>query len=395
MDQTHDIQKMMNQLDAKMKDQIGIDTILIEAGALTKLPAYLEQREAERVQVVVDTYTYEAAGKLIEDILEKSKVQVKVNTTFIQPNAIGDVIADEASIVQLLLHIQQFKPQIVIAVGGGTLHDIVRYAAYTTSLPFLSVPTAPSVDGFTSKGAPIIVRGYKKTIISIGPDAIFADLDVLTRSPKSMVAAGFGDILGKYTSLFDWKFGALTNHEPYLEESEMITQKALFKCVDQASLIAKRDEEGIATLISALIESGIAMLVFGKSHPASGSEHHLSHFWEMEYIAQGRKQLLHGAKVGVACIQISKLYHGLVKEQFGIQANVRESVSSHWAQIVKWIDRIPGESELKELLFMVEGPVTIEQLGVSEDLLGRSLQGAHHIRPERYTLLHARNESLL
>jgi glycerol-1-phosphate dehydrogenase [NAD(P)+] len=371
---------------------LGIDTILIEAGATAKLGTYLEQREIRNALIVVDTITYEAAGRLVEASLIKGKVLV--HTTFIQPNAIGDVIADEVSIVQLLLDIQQYKPQIVVAVGGGTLHDIVRYAAYTSLLPFISVPTAPSVDGFNSKGAPIIIRGQKKTIVSIGPDAIFADLDVLVKAPKAMVAAGFGDILGKFTSLFDWSFGVITNNEPYLEEADTITRAALMQCVQQAALIAKRDEEGIATLTSALIESGIAMLIFGKSHPASGAEHHLSHFWEMEYIAEGRKQLLHGAKVGVACTLISQLYHSLAEEQFGMQAGIRESVSSNWETITKEIRRIPSEAELRELLSKVGGPAATWELGVSEDLLRRSLLGAHLIRPERYTLLHARNEQL-
>ncbi|RXZ81517.1 sn-glycerol-1-phosphate dehydrogenase [Paenibacillaceae bacterium] len=381
----------MVKLDDTMKRQLGIDHMFIKAGAVKELPAYLEEKEISRAIMVVDTNTYEAAGKTLEQSLNKNKQQLSI--TFIQPNPLDDVIADEASIVQLLLDIQQHKPQVVIAVGGGTLHDIVRYAAYTVSLPFLSVPTAPSVDGFNSKGAPIIVRGYKKTIISIGPDAIFADLDILTRAPKAMVAAGFGDIIGKYTSLFDWKFGSLTNDEPYLEQSAMITREALVKCVDQVASIAKRDEEGIATLTSALMESGIAMLILGKSHPASGAEHHLSHFWEMEYISKGRRQLLHGAKVGVACIQIAKLYHKLVEEQFGMQAQARDRVRRNWEHIKNEAKLIPGEAELRELLLQVEGPVDIEQLGVSEDLLSRSLKSAHHIRPERYTLLHAYNES--
>ncbi len=104
-----------------------------------------------------------------------------------------------------------------------------------------------------------------------------------------MVAAGFGDMLGKYTSLFDWKFGSLTAGEPYSQTAADITRNALQMCVDHAESIAKRDEDGIRLLISALIESGLAMLLFGQSHPASGAEHHLSHYWEMEYIRLGKK----------------------------------------------------------------------------------------------------------
>lgn len=380
----------MIQLDSDLLALTGIAELHIEAGALAKLPDYLMRAEITNVQLVVDKQTYEAAGQQLDKLLAQRRI--RAHTTFILPNAIGDVIADEASIVQLLLDLQQHKPQAVIAVGGGTLHDIVRYAAFTAGLPFLSVPTAPSVDGFNSKGAPIIVRGYKKTISAIGPDALFADLDILTRAPQALVAAGFGDMLGKHTSLFDWKFGTWTNEEPYLAQSAEMTAQALKRCEAYVGLIAKRDEEGIAILIGALIESGLAMLLFGKSHPASGAEHHLSHYWEMMYIAQGEQQLLHGAKVGVACTLIAERYHALAREQFGLQPGVKPSIAANWPRITAAIAHIPEPAQLAELLRTVGGPSTAAELGVSDELLQRSMQAAHEVRPERYTLLHAVNE---
>lgn len=38
----------------------------------------------------------------------------------------------------------------ILAVGTGTIHDISRYMAFQYKIPFISVPTAASVDGFTS-----------------------------------------------------------------------------------------------------------------------------------------------------------------------------------------------------------------------------------------------------
>lgn len=379
----------MNRLNESEKAAIGMDAIEISKGALQLLPNYLQKKQYNRIMLVVDKNTYAAAGKEAEQRLIQANIDVTV--THITPNEVGDVIADERSIVELLLAIQQFDPQIVIAVGSGTIHDIVRYSAYTVKLPFISVPTAPSVDGFNSKGAPIIIRGYKQTIVSIGPDAVFADLTILTKAPKALIAAGVGDILGKYTSLFDWKFGQLTNNEPYSELAAQITEHALVKCVQATTLIANREDEGIAKLTSALIESGIAMLMFGKSHPASGAEHHLSHFWEMEFIQLGRKQLLHGAKVGVGCIEISRLYHELVNEDYGLKDNVRASVKENWQHIKKLISSIPTPSELARLLASVGGPTSIAELGISDELLHNSLQKAYLVRPERYTLLHAYN----
>ncbi|MGW8956402.1 hypothetical protein [Paenibacillus sp. NPDC055715] len=46
------------------------------------------------------------------------------------------------------------------------------------------------------------------------------------------------------------------------------------------------------------------------SRPASGGEHHISHPIEMDFIAEGRKQVLHGAKVGVASAFAGGLVQG-------------------------------------------------------------------------------------
>ncbi len=106
-------------------------------------------------------------------------------------------------------------------------------------------------------------------------------------------------MLAKYTSLFDWEFESIVTNEEYLEKSAELTRSALEECVKHVHSIAKGEEEGLYVLTSALITSGLAMLLYGKSHPASGAEHHLSHYWEMEFLKKGKRQLLHGAKVGV------------------------------------------------------------------------------------------------
>lgn len=369
--------------DEETLRSIEISPLLVEAGAVQAVAPYLKEQRYSRVIVAADAITYGIAGKKLEEAI--AALGISIHVTLIKPDRQGDVIADEASIVQLLLDIQQHKAEVVIAAGSGTIHDISRYAAYTAGIPFVSVPTAPSVDGFNSKGAPIIIRGEKKTIAAIGPDAIFADLEILANAPAAMVAAGFGDMLGKYTSLLDWSFGASEGGEPYSEAVAEITRIALNKCVEHAPQIASRDQEGIRILIEALIESGLAMLLFGQSHSASGSEHHLSHFWEMEYIRLGKRQLLHGAKVGVACAEISKLYHRLAAEESGL------AFTANPQKVREAIAALPDEMTIRGWLKQVGGPSTTEELGVDADLLKRSLQEAHQVRLNRFTLLRAYN----
>ena len=94
-----------------------------------------------------------------------------------------------------------------LAVGSGTITDITRFASHRTKADFISIPTAPSVDGYTSPSASLVIERLKQTVIAQPPIAIFADLPTLCAAPRPMIAAGFGDMLGKYTSLADWQLG--------------------------------------------------------------------------------------------------------------------------------------------------------------------------------------------
>lgn len=394
------IKKATEGCEASVRQAIDLDLIKIESGAIQEVASYLVGKSYRQVSIVADSITYQVAGAQLEAML--TSADLCVHTTIIKPNAQGDVIADEPALIQHIIDIQRYTADVVIAVGGGTIHDIARYSSYSTRIPFVSVPTAPSVDGFNSKGAPILIRGDKQTIAAVGPDAIFADLDILVKAPKAMIAAGFADMLGKYTSLFDWKFGSIVGAEPYLQVAADITRTALLQCVNQIDLIALRQEDGIRTLIGALIESGLAMLLLGHSHPASGAEHHLSHYWEMAYIRLGKRQLLHGAKVGVACVQISRLYHQIASEGSEVWRNTAEKeswapgarIAEHWEELRLEIANIPDPATLSVLLEKIGGPTSIQELSVSEELLESSLREAHQVRLNRFTLLRAYNERL-
>ncbi|GGD90024.1 sn-glycerol-1-phosphate dehydrogenase [Paenibacillus nasutitermitis] len=355
------------------------EPILIERDAARKVAPYITSIGRAKVLIVADAITSGIVGERLCESLDA--IGIKAVILRITPNRSGDVVADEASIVQALLDIQRHGVDLLVAAGSGTIHDIVRYAGYTAGVPFLSVPTAPSVDGFTSLSAPILIRGQKITVPAIGPLAIFADLDILCAAPRNMVAAGFGDMLGKYTSLFDWHYGRDTAGEPYDAKAAEMTEQALLVSVHHVEEIGRRSEEGIYTLTKALIDSGLAMLMFGQSHPASGAEHHLSHYWEMAFLQAGRRQLLHGAKVGVACAEISELYHRYADSGRPLSAYNREQ-----------LNRIPSPDAIRALLRIAGGPSTIEELGIEHGLLESSLKEAHLIRMNRHTLLRTINE---
>jgi glycerol-1-phosphate dehydrogenase [NAD(P)+] len=211
------------------------------------------------------------------------------------------------------------QERVFVAVGSGTITDISRLVSHRTRTSFVSLPTAPSVDGFTSIGAPIIAGGIKKSYICHPPTAVFADLPTLQAAPAHLIASGFGDMLGKLVSAADWKLGHILNDEPYDPEIAQRSYSTALACASQAAQIGKATEAGVRTLIEGLIQSGFCMLDFGDSQPASGAEHHISHFWEVMRLQKHQPYDFHGRQVGVASV-ISAGWYGAIRELSRAQA---------------------------------------------------------------------------
>lgn len=301
---------------------------------------------------------------------------------------------DEKSLIQTPLETPK-DTDVLVAVGSGTLHDIVRFASNQRGIPFISFPTAASVDGFTSAGAPLIVRGEKKTIQCIAPIALFTDITVLKDAPPDLAAAGFGDMLGKITSLADWKISRWMANEPYCPTGADLTKEALENCLSHLEEIAARSEKGLTVLLESLIISGLVMLVLDHSRPASGGEHHLSHYWEMDLLKRDAPQLLHGAKVGVASALLTSIYKRLIEEMNRNQEFIDPVKNSryqrHQMEIAQTYDELPAEKQMQEWLAKVGGPTTIQELGITQELLEEALRQAHTIR-DRWTGLKMKNQ---
>ncbi|WP_088105333.1 sn-glycerol-1-phosphate dehydrogenase [Halalkalibacter urbisdiaboli] len=381
--------------------QIAIDKIEISHSAFEEAVIFLKEKSFQNVVIVTDKTIDHALQGAFNDAINKTNLHV--TTCFVEQDEQGDVVADEQALVQVLLETPN-ETDVLLAVGSGTIHDITRFASYKMGKPFISIPTAPSVDGFNSMGAPIVVKGMKKTYQMQAPIALFAQIDVLANAPKKMIAAGFGDIIGKYTSLTDWTFSHLVGGEPYCPLSAKVTADTLSYCVEHVDSIAAANEEGVKILIEALVASGLAMLLIGHSAPASGGEHHISHCWEMEFLQKNRPAILHGAKVGVTTQLIADLYKNVFSEYLLSEQKLEQlrtdknndyinRIIEHKQEILEAIENIPAPAKLKEMLDQLEGDSTSEMLGVDDQLVQESIEKAHLIR-DRYTILKFINENI-
>lgn len=371
----------ISQLAKDLEVDFQIPEIYIEPGALKRINSYILTNRWDKIVLVYDENTYRAAGQRLEEFFKKDSLTTQGIKLISNEN--DQVIADEKSLVQVLIETPN-NADVIIAVGSGTIHDIVRFAGHKMNIPFISVPTAASVDGFTSKGAPLILRGVKQTIQTAAPIAVFADIDVIKAAPREMAAAGFGDILGKYTSLLDWEISKLVGNEPFHEGAASLTRKALETCVEYVEEISNADEKGITILMNALIESGLVMQILDYSRPASGAEHHLSHYWEMYLLKTNQKQLLHGAKVGVATTMIVELYKKnwkkLLRSERIKNTVYGNGIEQYGEYIFSVIEKLPFPDELKKLLEKVGGPTTVEELGIPQEVVIESLNEAYHLR---------------
>jgi len=397
----------------------------IGPNAIAALIDYVRQNRLRRFLMVADHNTYDALGRRAQEALSSAGCDVAV----VLLNG-DEVVADESHLVQVLLQAEE-RNRTYIAVGSGTITDITRFVSHRTGVRFISLPTAPSVDGFASVNAPLVINRFKRTFGAQAPMALFADLPTLCSAPRPMIAAGFGDILGKYTALADWRLGNLLWGEPYDPETATRSRQALDDCVAQVDSIAEASEAGIHTLMEGLITSGLSILAFGRSHPASGAEHHLSHFWEMLLLRQGRPAILHGAKVGVGCILVARRYeqirqmgaaearrrlaksrppnlkteaerirsvYGPVADQvidhhrafldipLDRHASLVNTIEARWDDIHALAATVPSPTRLYDLLQRVGGPTTVRTLGLTDKEGRLAEQHAHYLRP-RFTVM--------
>ena len=200
--------------------QIAVKEILIEAGAVEKLEEEMSEgmlREYISPLVICDTNTYAATEELMEDIYDRCQVLVL--------DAEG--LQADRHAIKIVENNMEEDIDLILAVGAGTIHDISRYIAHNYKIPFISVPTAASGDGFVTTVAAMTLDGVKKTVPSVAPICVYADTDIFSKAPQRLTAAGISDLMAKYICLADWKIANLVTGEYFCRETVKLEEKAL------------------------------------------------------------------------------------------------------------------------------------------------------------------------
>ena len=310
-----------------MSHYCPIKYLVIEEGALNKIPELVG--EYSNILLVADVNTYRVCGEAVEKLIKD-----KIESTLVYEGE-GVLVPDEKAIDALQAKVTD-KTDLIVGVGSGVINDLCKQVSFANKLPYYIVATAPSMDGYASKGSALILGGMKVTLNADVPTAIIADVDVIKNAPFDMIQAGYGDIIGKFSCLNDWKLSHVVNGEYICDYVYNATLDTTKETLNLASKLTERDPEAVCALMKALVTVGILMAYVGNSRPASGSEHHLSHYFEIVGILNDEPYFPHGVDVCYSAIETCKL-----REQVLAIKNVNELEYS--------FDKAAYEAEIKRI----------------------------------------------
>ena len=349
----------------KLSEEFGINAEYIRAGAF---PVFEGRIRGRRVLLVCDETTQRFAAP-VADMVGRNAAAC---ATLVLPSP--EPVADEETVARVAAGGEGYD--YLLAVGAGTLNDLCKYAGFLTHKKSGVFATAPSMDGFSSGVTPLIEKGFKITRPAQTASDILMDFNVLCNAPRIMIGAGVGDILAKYCCLADWRISSYLTGEKVDERAFSLMLDAVRACDGSLDALMDGREEGVRRLMDALLISGYAMVIAGNSRPASGAEHHMSHYLEMDFLRRGERIPLHGVKVGLGTMVSLYLYHTLS----------RRPAFAGCERVYAEAEKLPASEDVESTLRRLSCPVRFSQLGIPRETVKKMFFEAYKIR-DRFTIL--------
>lgn len=191
---------------------------------------------------------------------------------------------------------------LIVAFGGGSVLDLVKYSASQLDMPYINVPSALSNDAVYSCVARLVKNGKKFSFGVQPPIGIVVDINIINKSPEILLYAGVADIVSNLSAIQDWLLAHNEIGEPIDELSYMLAKEAALPLLRYKKEDLHSDGL-ILDLVNGIVTSGLAMIVSGNTRGTSGAEHLISHAID-EYFPE--KSTIHGIQVGWAQGVIAK-----------------------------------------------------------------------------------------
>lgn len=403
---------------------VNVDDVIIEAGAVLKLPELLRRYGFQKAFIVADVNTYKAAGQKVCDVLSENDIAY---SKYVFAGESPE--PDEYAVGSCVMHLDR-SCDVIVAVGSGVVNDVCKMVSCTSGKPYMIVATAPSMDGYASANAAMVMDGLKVSLDCVCAKVVIGDLDILKEAPMHMLQSGLGDILAKYISICEWRISHIITGEYYCETIADMVRSTVKKCVDHADALLRRDPEAVEAVFEGLVLAGAAMSYARLSRPASGIEHYFSHIWDMRALEFGTNMDLHGIQCAVGTRIAADLYEQIQKitpdkekalayakafdfedwsarlrEFLGKSAEAMialeykehkydperhaarlEIILEKWDEIMAVIaEEVPSAEEIDKLLTRIGAPKTAEDIGIDPAVLPMTFHATKDIR-DKYVL---------
>ena len=271
---------------------ISIPSILkVGKGALLKIGSYLKNEGIEQVVIFFGNGLIDMFGSRVMNSLSNANIEV------LEYQELDSVKLEDITSLAFTLPV---KTQAVIGIGGGKVIDAAKYMGFLRKLPFISIPTSASSDGFSSASASLLIEGRRNSVPAKMAYGIIADTEVIKSAPDRFLYSGIGDMVSKITSLYDWQYEEDHGYDEVNDFAMMIAKKAVNSFV-RTPFETIKDNLFLKELLDSLAMSGIANEIAGSSAPTSGSEHLISH--ALDKLLPTPQ--LHGIQVGIATYLMS------------------------------------------------------------------------------------------
>lgn len=271
--------------------RVAIPTLVrIKPGALARTGIYLRRFDFKSIMVFQSLGLPNSITNTLRGALNDTKIDVV---------GFCDVGGNEFE--QAIDHFQKLlgSPTAILGIGGGKALDMAKYVAFLAKLPFFSIPTSLSHDGFCSPQASLTIAGKRRSVSATMPFGVIVDTQVCEQAPSILSLSGVGDLAAKFTAIRDWKLAFHHTGTPVDDFAALLSDGSVHAFMARPRL----DLAGLRLLATSLMMNGIAMEVCGSSRPASGSEHLISH--SLDQLSD--RPRLHGLQVGVATYWMSLL----------------------------------------------------------------------------------------
>lgn len=296
-----------------------IESLKIGAGVLEELPCLIDH---QKILLVADSNTYPLCGERVRALLGNRIESVCLFET-------DDILVPDEKSISYIQKQLTSETDLVLGIGSGVINDLCKYVAFFAGLRSGIIATATSMDGYASSGAAMIIDGMKVTYTTNSPTLILGDTDILKDAPMDMIRSGYADIIGKYSALCDWKLSALINGEylcPFVYDLVKDKTDAIRRA---ATALTLRDPQAIGELMETLVLIGACLTLLSTTRPGSGSEHHLSHYFEITGLIEDKPYFLHGTDVGYSTVVTAAMRERICKLEtpsfYHLDADLRES----------------------------------------------------------------------